>query len=142
MAPISGTGWPAKECWWNSCASVHHSRRRGRKSKHIVGSPPTRLKRVQRSGGGGLGGQGIPDDLAVDSASNVWCAPLWAAKVVCIDAEGAPTLWLALPTGLVTSLCIGGSELKTLYVTTGWNSEAKGAAKAKDLGAQSLSVSR
>jgi Gluconolactonase len=77
---------------------------------------------------------GMPDGLTVDSAGNVWCALYGGAKVVCIDAEGKLKLSLALPTAMVTSLCFGGPELKTLYVTTGWAPGTTEAIKAEDVG--------
>lgn len=77
---------------------------------------------------------GMPDGLTVDSADNVWCALYGGAKVVCIDAKGALKLSLPLPAALVTSLCFGGPELKTLYVTTGRNTGATVAGNAKDIG--------
>lgn len=38
------------------------------------------------------------------------------------------------PSLFVTSLCFGGPELKTLYVTTGWNGSTTEATKADDVG--------
>ena len=77
---------------------------------------------------------GMPDGLAVDSAGNVWCALYGGSKVVCIDARGTLRKSLYLPTTFVTSLCFGGPELKTLYVTTGWNCSTTEATKANDVG--------
>ncbi|UVK41873.1 SMP-30/gluconolactonase/LRE family protein [Mesorhizobium sp. AR07] len=77
---------------------------------------------------------GMPDGLAVDSAGNVWCALYGGSKVACIDARGTLRRSLYLPATFVTSLCFGGPELKTLYVTTGWNSSTTEANKADDVG--------
>jgi sugar lactone lactonase YvrE len=67
---------------------------------------------------------GLPDGLTVDSAGNIWCALYGGGKVACLDAEGTLKLSLPLPAAYVTSLCFGGPELKTLYVTTAWGPEA------------------
>jgi sugar lactone lactonase YvrE len=68
---------------------------------------------------------GMPDGLTVDSAGNVWCALYGGAKVVCIGANGPLKLSFRLPVPLVTSLCFGGPELRTLYVTTGSSTVTK-----------------
>jgi D-xylonolactonase len=62
---------------------------------------------------------GMPDGLTVDSAGNVWCALYGGGKVVCIDPRGTLRKSLYLPAPLVTSLCFGGPDLQTLFVTTG-----------------------
>lgn len=77
---------------------------------------------------------GLPDGLTVDSAGNVWCALYGGSKVVCIDPEGAIKLSLPLPTAHVTSLCFGGPDLKTLYVTTGWSAGTTEETKEQDIG--------
>ena len=45
-----------------------------------------------------------------------------AAKSYALMPSGKLRRSLSLPATFVTSLCFGGPELKTLYVTTGWNS--------------------
>lgn len=75
---------------------------------------------------------GMPDGLTIDRAGNVWCALYGGAKVVCIDAKGVLKLSLPLPAALVTSLCFGGPELKTLYVTTGRNTGETSGSSTKD----------
>ncbi|MGX7874511.1 SMP-30/gluconolactonase/LRE family protein [Mesorhizobium sp. ORM6] len=77
---------------------------------------------------------GMPDGLTVDSAGNVWCALYGGSKVVCIDAKGTLRKSLYLPATFVTSVCFGGPDLKTLFVTTGWNSSTTEATKADDVG--------
>ena len=76
---------------------------------------------------------GMPDGLTVDSAGNVWCALYGGGKVVRIDARGRLERSLALPAAYVTSLCLGGPGLKTLFVTTGRN-PAAGEAVTPDSG--------
>lgn len=77
---------------------------------------------------------GMPDGLAVDSAGNVWCALYGGSKVVCIDPKGTLRRSLCLPATFVTSLCFAGPELKTLCVTTGWESSTTEATNANDVG--------
>ena len=77
---------------------------------------------------------GMPDGLTVDSAGNVWCALYGGSKVACIDAKGTLRKSLYLPATLVTSLCFGGPELKTLYVTTGQRTDSREASKAHEIG--------
>jgi sugar lactone lactonase YvrE len=77
---------------------------------------------------------GLPDGLAVDSAGNVWCALYGGAKVVCIDPSGRLIQSLPLPASYATSVCFGGPELRTLFVTTGWNTREDAAANPADQG--------
>ena len=72
--------------------------------------------------------EGLPDGLTVDSLGNVWCALYGGGKVVCIDTSGQLKQSLPLPASYATSLCFGGPELKTLFVTTGWNTPEEAAA--------------
>ncbi|TPL23467.1 SMP-30/gluconolactonase/LRE family protein [Mesorhizobium sp. B2-4-9] len=77
---------------------------------------------------------GMPDGLAVDSAGNVWCALYGGSKVVCIEPKGTLRRSLYLPANFVTSLCFAGPDLKTLCVTTGWESSTTEATKAQGVG--------
>lgn len=77
---------------------------------------------------------GLPDGLTVDSAGNVWCALYGGGKVVCLDAAGRLEASLPLPVAHVTSLCLGGPDLKTLHVTTGWSAATTEATKKQDPG--------
>jgi sugar lactone lactonase YvrE len=76
---------------------------------------------------------GMPDGLTVDSGGSVWCALYNGAKVVCIDASGQLRLSMPVPTRYVTSLCFGGQNLSTLYVTTGWGGGTSDVTKRGDL---------
>jgi sugar lactone lactonase YvrE len=77
---------------------------------------------------------GLPDGLTVDSAGNVWCALYGGSKVLCLDTEGGIKQSLPVPTPHVTSLCFGGPDLKTLYVTTGWSAGTTEETKEQDIG--------
>ena len=77
---------------------------------------------------------GLPDGLTVDSAGNVWCALYAGSKVICLDPQGTIKLSLPLPAAHVTSLCLGGAGLKTLYVTTGWGAGTTEETKERDIG--------
>ncbi|MGO4355131.1 SMP-30/gluconolactonase/LRE family protein [Rhizobium sp. RAF36] len=68
-------------------------------------------------------GDGIPDGLTVDSEGSVWCALYGAARVVCLGGDGTVRRSLRVPAAYATSICIGGSDMQTLFVTTGWNPE-------------------
>ncbi len=77
---------------------------------------------------------GMPDGVVVDSAGNVWCALYGAGKVVRLAPSGRVSLSLPAPVPHVTSLCFGGPDLKTLYLTTGWSGGTVEATKAEDNG--------
>jgi sugar lactone lactonase YvrE len=80
-----------------------------------------------------LADEGLPDGLTVDSSGNVWCALYGGGKVVCIDPEGVLRHSIPVPASYVTSLCLGGPGLRTLFVTTGWNTHEE-AQHMSDLG--------
>jgi len=80
---------------------------------------------------------GLPDGLTVDCSGNLWCALYGGGKVVCLDTNGHLQASIALPATYPTSLCFGGSDLRTMFVTTGWNTPEE-AENALDLGGSVL----
>jgi gluconolactonase len=66
---------------------------------------------------------GVPDGLAVAADGSVWVAMAGGAVVVGWAATGRRIGEIAVPTALVTSVCFGGADLRTLYVLTGTNAE-------------------
>lgn len=73
-------------------------------------------------------GEGQPDGLAVDSAGHLWCALYRAGRVARFAPDGTPSGSVDLPCPNVTACCLGGEDLRTLYVTTGWtDAEGSGA---------------
>lgn len=78
---------------------------------------------------------GIPDGLAVAADGTVWIAAAFAGEVQAFRPDGRLRARIALPESLVTNVCFGGPELKTLWITTGGlDGEARiGAVYAVDL---------
>lgn len=61
---------------------------------------------------------GMPDGLCVDSAGAIYCAHYGGGRVTRFSPRGEPLAVLPLPVRNVTSCCLGGPALDTLYVTT------------------------
>mgnify|MGYP000371480178 CR=1 FL=1 len=62
--------------------------------------------------------EGTPDGGAVDSVGNIWIALWGAGKVVCYTPTGEAIKEIALPVLQPSSCCFGGSDLKTLFITS------------------------
>ena len=62
---------------------------------------------------------GRPDGLAVAADGSVWVADAEGGKVWVFEPNGDVRKHLAVPLPMVTSLCFGGDDLRTLYVVTG-----------------------
>lgn len=71
---------------------------------------------------------GVPDGLALAADGTLWVALAGGSLVVAFDASGAPVAELKVPTRLVTSVCLGGPDLRTLFVLSGVNEEYPDAA--------------
>jgi gluconolactonase len=66
---------------------------------------------------------GVPDGLAVAADGSVWVAMAGGGVVVGWDAKGARVAEIPVPQSLVTSVCFGGPDLRTLFVLSGHNHE-------------------
>lgn len=66
--------------------------------------------------GPGYGGR--PDGAAVDSQGNYWCAMYEGGRLLQLDAGGAILREILLPVRCPTMMAFGGSDLRTLYITT------------------------
>jgi sugar lactone lactonase YvrE len=66
---------------------------------------------------------GLPDGCCADAEGCTWIALHDGGKIVRLSPRGErlTTLWLPVPR--VTACCFGGSNLQTLYVTTGKSAE-------------------
>lgn len=60
----------------------------------------------------------VPDGLCVDDTGHVWLAIWGGSAVVRLTPEGREVERVALPTPRVSSCAFGGTERKTLFVTT------------------------
>ena len=63
--------------------------------------------------------EGLPDGMCMDAAGNVWVA-LWGGfKAVCFDScTGSMLHEVRVPVPNVSSVCFGGEDMTTLYITT------------------------
>lgn len=66
-----------------------------------------------------IGGDGIPDGLAVASDGSVWVAIADGGHVRVYEPDGTERTRLPVPLPMVTSVCFGGADLRDLYVVTG-----------------------
>jgi sugar lactone lactonase YvrE len=64
---------------------------------------------------------GLPDGLCVDSSGAIYCAHYGGGRITRFSPEGELLEVLELPVRNVTSCCLGGARLDTLYVTTAEN---------------------
>ncbi|KAG0723523.1 Regucalcin [Chionoecetes opilio] len=63
---------------------------------------------------------GVPDGMTIDKDDNLWIACFLGGKVVCVDPRRrAVVREVTVPALSVTSVCWGGEDYATLYVTTG-----------------------
>lgn len=65
---------------------------------------------------GGYGGR--PDGATVDSQGNMWVAMMEGRRVLKIAPNGEILLDVEAPVTCPTMVCLGGDDLKTLYLTT------------------------
>ncbi|GGA88026.1 gluconolactonase [Neiella marina] len=63
-------------------------------------------------------GWGRPDGAAVDSEGNYWSALYGGGRVVQINPQGQIINTIAVPAQNPTMVAFGGSDLRTLYITT------------------------
>jgi sugar lactone lactonase YvrE len=63
-------------------------------------------------------GQSRPDGACVDAEGFVWTAIFGGGRLVRYSPEGAVDRIVELPVSNPTCVCLGGPELRTLYITT------------------------
>jgi len=62
--------------------------------------------------------EGTPDGLCRDIEGRIWSARWDGGCVIIHDPDGSPLEKIPVGTPRVTSVCFGGSDLSTLYITT------------------------
>lgn len=62
---------------------------------------------------------GRPDGAAVDSEDTYWCAMFEGGRILRLSPEGDVLQEISIPARCPTMVAFGGSDLKTLYITTG-----------------------
>jgi D-xylonolactonase len=68
---------------------------------------------------------GIPDGLAVAEDGSVWVAIAHGSRVDVFEPDGSLRRSIPCPIPMVTSVCFGGDDLRTLYVVTGSDGSGK-----------------
>lgn len=71
---------------------------------------------------------GVPDGIALAADGTLWVALAGGSVVLGFDAAGQVAHEIKVPAQLVTSVCLGGPGLSTLFVLTGTNHEYPDAA--------------
>ena len=61
---------------------------------------------------------GYPDGLCVDAAGGLWIAFYGAGQVRRFDPDGTLTDVVEVPVSRPTACCLGGDDLRTLFITT------------------------
>jgi sugar lactone lactonase YvrE len=64
------------------------------------------------------GAVGVPDGLCVDANDNIWSASWGGGVVRCFDTNAKQIETIRLPVSQVTCCCLGGADMKTLFITT------------------------
>jgi len=68
------------------------------------------------------GDEGLPDGLTVDAQGFIWVAQWYGQKVVRYDPDGKVQRRIAMPVKQVSSVCFGGPDMTTLYITSAGDS--------------------
>jgi len=62
--------------------------------------------------------EGSPDGMAIDAEGGIWIALFGGGRVHRYDPDGSLSEVIELPVSQVTACCFGGSDLRTLFITT------------------------
>lgn len=66
-----------------------------------------------------IGADAMPDGLVVDSEGSVWVALPNSGTVARFGPDGQKQEEIVVPVPMVTSMCFGGDDLRTLYIVSG-----------------------
>ena len=62
---------------------------------------------------------GLPDGICVDREGGVWCAVFGGGRVLHLTPGGEVDRVVEVPAEYTTSCCLGGEDLRTLFITSG-----------------------
>ena len=62
--------------------------------------------------------EGMPDGLTVDAEGCIWTAQWAGARVIRLSPKGEKLQTVHVPSGHVTSVCLGGKQRRELFITT------------------------
>jgi len=74
--------------------------------------------------------EGLPDGIATAQDGSIWVAVAHGGIVVVLEPDGSVRERIAFPLPMVTSLCFGGDDLRSLYVVSGSDGAASDRAGA------------
>lgn len=83
---------------------------------------------------------GLPDGLTVDAEGGVWLAFFYGGQLRRYDAGGREDVRYLLPVSAPTSVMLGGTDLRDLYVTTSSHRLTPEAAAAQQLAGSLLRI--
>ena len=104
----NGIGWSLDGKFFYHTDSLDHAIYR----YSLQGSEPTRKELFYTPP------LGTPDGLTIDSDGNLWVAIWDGGRVVQLSPEGKEIAQILLPVSRPTSITFGGSDLRTLYITS------------------------
>jgi sugar lactone lactonase YvrE len=64
--------------------------------------------------------EGIPDGMTTDAEDCLWVCSFFAARITRFSPTGERLTHIELPVPNITSCAFGGSDYKTMYITTAW----------------------
>jgi sugar lactone lactonase YvrE len=108
----NGIGWsPDGELmWWTDTSEGWIGAYRYEECQESLPEPERRLPVAD----------GSPDGLCVDAEGHLWVALWGAGAVIRLTPEGREVQRVHVPTGQPTAPCLGGPELRTLFITSAW----------------------
>jgi D-xylonolactonase len=62
---------------------------------------------------------GLPDGICVDREGGMWCAVYGGGRVLHLTPDGQVDRVVEVPAANTTSCCLGGKDLRTLFITSG-----------------------
>ncbi len=116
LAISNGLGWSPDRAAFYLTDSIPRDVRRWR-TADLLAAPPDGIPFSEGDDFADAGPE-IPDGLAVDAEGYLWSARWRGSCVVRYDPSGRVVDRVEVDASRVSSCCFGGSDLRTLYITT------------------------